>query len=134
MEKPPNNSGVVRTARAFMVRTLLTAAVILGAASVMAALILRQARPVFSIIIGGALAGLSFIVLVVVVSRTLGRQDRSALLVAFLGIIKMILLGALLWWLLTRWHVHPLAFLAGFSTMVLALLIQGLHIWKSSLS
>ena len=102
MEKPSDKSGVVRTARAFMVRTLLTAAVILGAASLSAALILRQLQPVFSIIVGGALAGLSFIVLVMVVSRTLGRQDRSALLVVFLGIIKMILLGILLWWLLTR--------------------------------
>ena len=124
---------MVRTARIFMVRTLITAAIILGSASLVAAL-LRQAKMIFSLVTGGALAGLSFIVMVVVVSYTLGRQDRSAMLVAFLGLIKMGLLGALLWWLLTRGHVDPLAFLAGFSTMVVALLIQGLRTWNSSLS
>lgn len=124
---------MIQTARAFMVRTLLTAAVILGSASVVAAL-LRQVKMIFSLVIGGALAGLSFIVLVVVVSNALGRQGRSGWGVAVLGLIKMGLLGALLWWLLTRGHVHPLAFLAGFSTMVAALLIQGLRTWNSSLS
>lgn len=124
---------MIQAARAFMVRTLLTAAVILGSASVVAAL-LRQVKMIFSLVIGGALAGLSFIVLVVVVSNALGRQGRSGWGVAVLGLIKMGLLGALLWWLLTRGHVHPLAFLAGFSTMVAALLIQGLRTWNSSLS
>lgn len=80
-----------------------------------------------SIAAGFIIAMASFIVLVFVVIGSLS-GTRRALWVGILGVIKMIILGTLLWWLISRGLVEPLAFLIGFSTMVVSLVVEGIRI------
>ena len=84
------------------------------------------AAAAFSVGAGAAIAMASFAVLALVLVRTIA-GGRGAGWVAALGIVKMGIIGAVLWWLLSRRFVEPLAFLGGFSTMVAALLFEGLR-------
>lgn len=84
------------------------------------------AAAAFSVGAGAAIAMASFAVLALVLVRTIA-GGRGAGWVAALGIVKMGIIGAVLWWLLSRRVVEPLAFLGGFSTMVAALLFEGLR-------
>ena len=84
------------------------------------------AEAALSVGVGAAIAMASFAVLALVLVRTIA-GGRGAGWVAALGIVKMGVIGAVLWWLLSRKVVEPLAFLGGFSTMVAALLLEGLR-------
>ena len=89
------------------------------------AILLGYKSSIISILVGFAIANLSFIVLsIVVIFSVTGRKH--ATLMAILGMIKMGIVGLVLWILLRKNLVEPVAFSIGFSTLVLALLIKSL--------
>jgi len=116
-----------------VVRSLLVAT-LLAAAMAALALVFGQAASLISIAAGAIMAMASFVVLVVVVVRSFAiecgpaavRRQPLALL-AIVGCTKLMFLGAALWWLINRQLVSPLPFLAGFTSMVAALLLEGLR-------
>lgn len=77
-----------------------------------------------SIAIGWAIALASFVILAWVVIKAMA-GGTGGMWVAALGMVKVVILGAAIWWLLRRGVVEPIAFLGGFSTIVLALIIEG---------
>lgn len=85
-----------------------------------------SARTTVSLAAGSAVATASFVVLAVVVMRSFSGGTRAAW-VAMLGLVKMALVGYALWWLLSRGKVEPFSFLSGFSTMVMALVFEGMR-------
>lgn len=94
-----------------------------------AALILRRPDYAISCAVGAVVAMASFAVLVYTVARAFSRaagSGRSHAVVLAIGFLKLGLLGAALWWLVSREMIEPLTFLAGFSTVVVALLIEGM--------
>lgn len=74
---------------------------------------------------GFLIAAASFLIISMVVVRLVSHQGRSGLF-AFIGIIKMGILGVLLWWLLSVQTFNPIAFLLGFSTVVAALIFESI--------
>lgn len=89
------------------------------------AILLGYKSLIISILAGFVIANLSFIVLsIVVVFSVTGRKH--ATLMAILGMIKMGIVGLVLWILLRKNLVEPVTFSIGFSTLVVALLIKGL--------
>lgn len=117
-------AGAKNSARALMIRTIGLAAA-LAAAAALASLIFWGKRQCISVAAGACIAMASFSVLAAVIARSISGGGRSIMPVAFLGIAKLVAIGALLWWLITRGHAEPVSFLAGFTTMVAALVIQG---------
>lgn len=113
------------TPLAFARRTLLTALILLAAAAAVA-VAFGGMRIAASLAAGSGIAMASFAVLVFVIVRSASGAGGAAW-VALLGVIKMGFLGAIIWWLLRRGLVDPLAFMGGFSTMVAALLIEGVR-------
>lgn len=107
-------------------RTLLIATTLFLLAAA-AAWIAGSPGAIPSLATGLAIAAASFAILVLVVSKGMS-GDTSAIGIGLLGTIKMAAIGLLLWWLIRRGLVTPLAFLAGFSTMVAALVVEG--IWN----
>ncbi len=105
----------------------------LAIAAEAAALVLGSSRQTLtSVPAGAAVAVASFLVLAIVVRHSAagaaGRKGRASVAaVAFIGCLKLLLIGALLWWLISRALIEPLAFLAGFSTMVASLLVEGMR-------
>ena len=106
----------------FVSRTLLLAAMLAACGAFWSG----GAKAALSVGVGAAIAMASFAVLALVLVHTIA-GGRGAGWVAALGIVKMGVIGAVLWWLLSRGVVEPLAFLGGFSTMVAALLLEGLR-------
>lgn len=109
-----------------LVRRVLLTAVVMLLAAVAAAFLLGHPGAAFSIAAGSTIAMASFAVLVMVVVRTMAGGG-TAYWIAALGMAKILVIGAVLWWLLQAKAVEPLAFLAGFSTMVAALLVEGVR-------
>jgi len=110
-----------------LVTRVLTTAVALLALSVAAAFVTGNRGSAFSLAAGSTIGMASFAVLAMVIVRT-AAGGRGAVWVAALGLVKILVVGAVLWWLLNARAVEPLAFLGGFSTMVVALLIEGLRV------
>jgi len=85
-----------------------------------------------SIASGWIISLASFFVLVMAVSKSFSGRSGATAVWAFLGIIKLGVLGALLWWLITKVHIEPFAFLGGFSTMIVALVVEGIRLRRSN--
>lgn len=110
----------------FAQRALLTAATLCALAAA-GAFAFATTKAALSIAAGGGIAMASFIVLAFVIVRSAGGKSGAGW-VAALGMVKMGVLGGIIWWLMSRGIVEPLAFLGGFSTMVAALLIEGIRV------
>lgn len=100
-----------------------TAILIVMALAVVAS---RHPKEVVSLAAGTAVSIASFLVLVFTASRTMAASIRP--LIVVIGFVKLGALGVLLWWLVSRELVHPMTFLAGFSAVVLALLVEGMRL------
>ena len=94
-----------------------------------AALVMGKDGAALSIGAGAAIASASFAVLAWTIAGSLQGQARGmrAGLMVGLGLLKLIAIGAILWWLITRAYVEPITFLAGFTTLVAALVVEGLR-------
>ncbi len=117
-----------------MLRALLTAA-LLAAAMAVLAFALGKSGVVISIAAGAVMAMASFAVLAAVVVRAIpvacgpeAFRRQPLAVIATVGCLKLAFLGAALWVLISRDLVYPLPFMAGFSTMVAALLVEGLRL------
>lgn len=114
-----NNAGL-------FVRRALILGAILAAALIIASFILGYSRSAVSIASGSIISMASFAILVLVVTRAFG--GGGAIFFAFLGLAKMCAIGIILWWLITRHHVEPIGFMAGFSVMVVSLVVEGMRL------
>jgi ATP synthase I subunit len=110
---------------------LMTETIVLAVACLVSALVMRQSGAAFSVALGAVMSMLSFVVLAVVVYKSMTGQGRAVVLITALGTIKVLALGALLWWLISTGVADPIAFMIGFGTMVLALIIEGMKFKKS---
>lgn len=113
------------TAMRFVGHTLLMTTAICAIA-LAAAIRWGTPQAVLSIAAGAGIAMASFAVLAAVLLRAI-KGGRGGVAIAFLGMFKMAIIGMVLWWLLRKGIVEPLAFLGGFSTMVAALIVEGLR-------
>ncbi len=117
-------------AKALMVRVLITSLVI-ALVLVGASLVFGRPDYAISLAAGTVVAMASFAVLVFTVTSAFSGTTgicRSNAAVLVIGFLKLGLLGAALWWLVSRKMIEPLTFLAGFSSVVVALLIEGLRL------
>ena len=104
--------------------TAVIAAVLMSAVVV----IISGTENAASLAAGAAVAIASFFVLVFTVTRSMSDGSNfSKAAIAGLGFLKLGLIGVLLWWLVSKKMIEPITFLAGFSTVVIALLIEGLR-------
>ena len=118
------------SAKALIVRVLITSLVI---ALVFVGASWAFGRPDYAISLaaGAVVAMASFAVLVFTVARAFSGAKgicRSNAAVLVIGFLKLGLLGAALWWLVSRKMVEPLTFMVGFSSVVVALLIEGMRL------
>lgn len=118
------------SAKTLIVRVLITSLVI---ALVLVGASWAFGRPDYAISLaaGAAVAMASFAVLVLTVARAFSGESgigRSNAAVLAIGFLKLGLLGIALWWLVSREMIEPLTFLAGFSSVVVALLIEGMRL------
>lgn len=112
--------------RVFLKHAVLTSAAIALLASALS-IALGSSRMAISIASGWIISLASFVVLAITVLKAFAGRNKASSLWALLGILKLLILGVILWWLLTNGVVEPLAFLGGFSTMVLSLAISGIR-------
>ena len=110
----------------FMKRAILWSLAILVLA-VVASLVWATTKITVSLLAGAVISIVSFTILVLVLTNSIAGGSK-AVFVAILGMIKMCIIGFVLWWLLTHGFVEPLSFMAGFSTMVIALIIEGARV------
>jgi hypothetical protein len=117
-----------------MVRVLITSLVIV-LVLVGASLVFGRPDYAISLAAGAAASMASFAVLVFTVARAFSGASgicRSNAVVLAIGFLKLGLLGAALWWLVSREMIEPLTFLVGFSSVVVALLIEGMRLkWRT---
>lgn len=100
----------------------------LACAMALVGLILYGPRTAISVAAGLGVSLASFGVLVSLVHRSLrGCSGVGMGLMVGVGLIKLALIGAVLWWLVSRGMVGPMAFMAGFSAMVISLIFEGLR-------
>jgi len=100
----------------------------IAAAMAAAALVMGRGQAALSIGVGAVVAMAGFAVLAGTISGSQGSTGRWRVgLLAGIGMIKLGVIGVVLWWLISRALVGPFSFLAGFSTMVAALIIGGLR-------
>ncbi len=110
-------------------RVLIASAAV---AAVMSAAVWALSGPelLVSVVAGFAAAMISFLVLVMSVSTSLSSKTRSAGSNAAIAVVcfaKLVLLGLALWWLVSRRMIEPATFLAGFTSLVIALVIEGMR-------
>lgn len=122
----------------FIFRTLFTCTALTGIL-VGAALISQNLDAIMSIAAGTLMGMASFIVLTVVVVKSLSIECKlntkkylSLPFVALAGCIKMMVLGYVLWWLIRRHLVFPVPFMGGLTTMVVALIVEGSRLKRTS--
>lgn len=123
--EPQESKAAVRS----MVKRVIAVAIVILVAMSISVVASRHPLETVSLAAGGAVAIASFLVLVFTVTRAMcDGGGGTKLLVIVVGFVKLGALGAALWWLVNRDMIHPMTFLAGFSSMVLALLVEGLRV------
>jgi len=110
-----------------VVRVLAIAAA-LAAASAAVALIAFTRKAAISIGAGAAIGALSFTALAVAVAGAArpGASGMRAGLFTGISILKLAVVAAILWWLISCAIVEPASFLVGFSAVVVALIFERL--------
>ncbi len=106
----------------------------LGVALIMAAVVMLIDKAVnaVSVVIGALVAIASFLVLVWMVTKAVSPSRWPKALVAGIGFLKLGVLGAILWWLVSNKLIEPITFLAGFSSVVVALVIEGIRLRRTT--
>jgi len=100
----------------------------LACAMALAGFVIYGPRTALSVGAGLVVSMASFGVLVGLVHRSLsGCSGVGMGLMVGLGLVKLAIIGAVLWWLVSRGMVGPMAFMAGFSAMVVSLVFEGLR-------
>lgn len=118
-----SSNQVVNPVYSFVKRALVFA-VLISLAMTLASFAVGGARLAFSVGVGALMSMASFAVLALVVTRAFG--GGRAVFLGFLGLVKMAVIGIVLWWLVSQKVVEPVSFMIGFSAMVAALIVEGL--------
>jgi hypothetical protein len=95
-----------------------------AAAMALVSLCFRSLHITLSVIGGSAAVILSFELLGFVVSRAIGKSKKLSAALVLVAVFKLLLLGVVLWFAVTRLPVNALAFLAGLSTIVCAVAVS----------
>lgn len=103
------------------------ASIIIALVMAVASLYFRSARITLSVIAGAAIVISSFELTNLVISRTLGGSKRSVALFVIIALLKLTLLGFVLWFLVVKMPVHALAFIVGLTTMIITIGFFGLY-------
>jgi len=103
------------------------ASIIIAAIMAAASLYYRSAKITFSVIAGAAIVISSFELTNLVISRTLGGSKKSVTAFVIIALLKLTLLGFVLWYLVVKLPVHALAFIVGLTTMVITIGFFGLY-------
>ena len=122
------NSGEIKShVRRLILRVALTSAAAMSVGLIIA-VILKSKVMAMSVFSGWTVSILSFSILVLTISKAFIGEKIRSIGWAIAGIFKLAIIGALLWILITRGHVEPIAFTAGFSAVIVALLIEGVRL------
>ncbi|MBT3181917.1 MAG: hypothetical protein HN337_05340 [Deltaproteobacteria bacterium] len=108
-------------------RVFLISAIVM-AISVVIAIALQSKQAAISIGSGWVIGFVSFFVLVMTVMKSFSGEHVKSVGWAIVGILKLGVLGGVLWLLITRGHVEPFSFMGGFSILVFALIIEGVRL------
>ncbi len=95
-------------------------AFLVAAAMALASLYFRSANITLSVIGGSAIVILSFELLGFVVSRAVGKGKGLSAALVLIAVFKLLLLGTVLWFVVTRLPVNGVALLVGLSTILCA--------------
>lgn len=117
-----------------LVRRVIAISAAFAAAMSLAALLAGYTDYIASIVAGSAIAIAGFLALAFTVRRSLqgSHGSLSNAAVAVIAILKLVVLGAVLWWLMSMGLIDPLIFLGGFSSVVVALIIEGLRMGRGA--
>ncbi len=125
MENIVENTG--GTVSRLIGRVLMTETIILAIACLTSALLTSGVNTALSVAIGAIISTLSFGVLALVIYKSMTGEGRAVILITLLGTIKVMVLGVLLWWLISHGVAEPIPFMIGFGTMVLTLIIESMR-------
>lgn len=87
----------------------------------------RSARVTLSVLAGAAIIIASFELTNLVIGGTLGGNKRSVLTFIIIALLKLTLLGFILWFLIVKMPVHALALIVGLTTMIITIGFVGLY-------
>ncbi len=79
-----------------------------------------------SVCLGAALVIASYELMLILIGAMFGERKRPLIVFILIALLKFLLIGAFLWYVLSRLSINVLAFMAGLSTMVLAITAQGI--------
>ncbi len=96
--------------------------------SVIVAIVLQVKAAAISIASGWLIGFVSFFVLVMTVVKSFSGEHVKSIGWAIAGVLKLGVLGGVLWLLITKGHVEPFSFMGGFSILVFALVIEGVRL------
>lgn len=100
-------------------------AVLIAAVMALASLYFRSMQITLSVIAGSAIVITSFELLYLIVSHALGENKKSPVFFVIVALLKFSLLGFVLWFVVVHLPIHTLAFLAGLTTIVAAIVVYG---------
>ena len=101
-------------------------AILIAASMTCASLYFRSVRITLSIAAGSAIVIISFELMRIIISRALSSAKTSKTFIVFMSALKFAILGILLWFIVVKLPIHPLAFLVGLMTMVIAITTEGI--------
>jgi len=99
-------------------------AIIIAALMAVVSLYFQSMQITLSVIAGSAIVIASFELLYFIISRAFGKPRKSAAFIVITALLKFVLLGFILWYVVIRVPVHTLAFLVGLSTIVAAIIVD----------
>lgn len=124
-----NVARVDNQVRSLVLRVIVTSTII-SALIAVAFGVVSGPNAAISPLAGAAVAIASFFVLVFTVTMSVDDDGRGRYAKGFviaLGFVKLGVIGVLIWWLVSRNMIDPITFLAGFSSVVVALMIEGMR-------
>ena len=108
-----------------LIKKIVLTSMILAAVAAVVSLALGHSKFALSIGMGWIISVTSFSVLCITIYSAFMKNHTASIVAAVIGIAKLIILGLALWYLITKGYADPLAFMAGFGSTVLALMIEG---------
>ena len=109
----------------FMIRLRLIALSV-TCTMILASFVYHSIKISLSVAAGSLIVIVSFELLQFIISRALNSEKPPKVFLVLAAIFKFMVLGVILWWLVVKIGVHPLAFMVGLMTMIITIVIEGL--------
>jgi hypothetical protein len=110
-----------------LIRKILVTSCAIAVMAAGTALALKNPKFAMSVCLGWMVSAVSFAVLCITAYNAFIKNHAVSVVAASLGIAKLVVVGFLLWVLITKGLVDPTAFMAGFSATVIALIFEGVR-------